>query len=259
MKRIAALIIAIACAWTAVAPTEVDARGRWLKLRRKGVSSVIAAARDQVAPKLVYKRYERDVFEDAPDAGLAVEVARRPMKKGKSDLSIRFWDGKTLVAALAVVKGKMTVRHGKSAPTSAAAELFRNVPKLGVPLILWAPLDILANYRLKLEGEFQGTALFRLNVDYTSAKGWQPMKLGISKQSLMPTVSEVVDSKSMPTSRLLMMRPRQRQELIIAEKLRLRSMKRSKPLDFVLDVLEVGKSKRALFGVQALQAKTAKR
>lgn len=250
----AALVAAIG-----LTAAHADARGRWLKLRRQGIGAVIKAARAQQAPKLIYKRYERDVLEEAPDAGLVIEVSRRPTKRGTSDVSVVVWDGAKFVAALAMIKGKLTVRHGAEAPSEDPAALFRPVPALGVSLMLWCVIEALPRYQLKLEGEFQGTALFRVNPDYTTPKNWQPMKLGVSKQSLLPTVTEVVDVKSSPISRLLMMRPRERGALIVAEKLRLRSMKRKKPLDFALEAFEIGKSKRALFGARALSGKSPPR
>ena len=231
----------------------VPAQAYWLQVRRKGPSGIVAAARAALVDRPQVWRYRLDVMPDAAMAGLTIEISRRPLKRGGTDVGVRLLDKRgKLIAALATIHGKLTVRvHGQTAKSTAKA-LFAPVPRLGVPLILWAVFELMPAYRVQLEGEFSGTALIRMTPDYTSMRGLQPMKLGVSKQNLLPSVVEVVDLKGRPTARLLWIKPRHQGRRTVAGGLRIRTMKRTKPLDFSLDSYKSGRHCGARFGAKAL-------
>lgn len=232
------------------------AHGYWLKIRRQGTEAIIAAARSALVAEVQWWRYELDVLEEDPSAGLAIEVSRKPIKKGGSDVSVRVRDKKGgLLAALAVVDGKATVWIAGKKASSNPKDLFTPVPRLGVPLALWAAFEFMPSYRVKFEGEFQGTALMRMTPDYTAERGLVPMKLGISKRNLLPTVVEVVDLKGRPSARLLWIKPKKRGGRTMPSAIRLRTLKSKNPLDFRLVRYTSGKKAPARFGKKALSRK----
>jgi len=232
------------------------AHAYWLKVRRKGPGAIVEAARAALVSERQWWRYELDVLEEDPRAGLAIEVSRRRLKGGGSDVGVRVLDKKgKLLGALAVVGGKLTVwARGRKAATTGKA-LFKPDPTLGVPLILWGAFELMPAYRVRLEGEFQGTALLRMTPDYTSTRGLEPMKLGVSKRNLLPTVVEVVDLKGRPTARLLWMKPQKRGGRMLATTLRLRTMRTKKPVDFTLTKHVAGPKAPTRFGKKALASR----
>ncbi len=233
-----------------------SASAYWLKVRRGGPEAILAAARKASTPAVLWVRYERDVLEDNAKTRIAIEVSRRPVAGGGSDVGVRVLDARgRLLAALALVDGRVTVRHGNAAPTQKAKYIFQPVAALGAPLALWAAIELTPVYGLRLEGEFKGTALLRMTPDYTSQRGLKPMKLGVSKRTLWPTVAEVIDLKGKPTARLLWSRPKTRAGLSLPSQLRIRSMGHAKPMDFVASQVEVGPASPAIFGAAALSLK----
>lgn len=268
LRTAAALVSALAAAvlvWTSFVP---PAAAYWLEVRRKGPAGIVAASRGALINAPQRWRYRLDVLDGKPLAGLTLEIGRRPLAGGDTDVSVRLTDKRgKLLAALARVKGKLTVRlHGKR-PTTDNTALFAPVPKLGVPLALWAIFELMPAYRVQLEGEFSGTALIRMTPDYTSAAGLPPLKLGVSKRNYLPTVVEVIDLKGRPTARLLWMKPQQvaigtkgakgklQAKRMVAGALRIRTMKRVKPLDFSLLSYDSGARCGARFGPRALADK----
>ncbi len=240
-------------AFTAVA---LPAHAYWLKVRRKGPSAIVEAARGALVGDAQWWRYELDVLDADPGAGLALEISRRPTKGGGSDVGVRVRDKRgVLLAALAVVGGKVTVWRRGGKASDRPKDLFTPVPELGIPLVLWAVFEMMPAYRVRLEGEFQGTALLRMTPDYTSVPGLQPMKLGVSKRNLLPTVTEVVDLKGTPTSRLLWVKPRLQGGRTVVGGLRVRTMASKKPLDFALITYKFGATAPTRFGKKALAAR----
>ncbi|MCO4760557.1 MAG: hypothetical protein KC502_03590 [Myxococcales bacterium] len=239
----AALLVVLAMA--------APAQAYWLKVRRKGPTAIVNAARTALVSGPQFWQYT--VPKGQQLAGHRLDICRRPQKGGGSDVSVRLVD-KTggLVAAIALIDKKLTVRHAGAKPQQDHKALFTPVKPIGVPLILWTTLELTSKYRIRLEGEFQGTALLRMTPDYTSAKGLQSMKLGVSKRTLLPTVVEVVDLKGKPTSRLLWTQVEKRGGRTVAAGLRLRTMRAKKPLDFVLTRYVHGDKAPVRFGRSAL-------
>lgn len=241
---------------------ESGAADAWLKLRRKGVKALLAASREAAVPEAWQATWRLQDADAGDLKGLQISVRRVKTKarKGKpATLATvtRFSGvGSLAGAGVATLGEKVWVRRpgdtkGRLAQGKA---LFAALPVLDLPLGLFAAVGLAARYEGQLAGEFGGSAIIVMKARYTDGKGWLKLKLGISKMHLMPTMAEVNDDHGKPLGRWLWLDTRMDKGLMIANKLRLRTMSRAAPFDLELVGFERGKAVAGLpTGAEALR------
>lgn len=243
-------------AWMLLAARPASAAINWLDVRRRGAAGVIDAAVAAEGAPARATHYVCDSSTIPGWSGVQLEVARRPLpgKRAGTQLVVVLRDAKGAFLAGVANDGKgVWVRHGSGKPQADNTLLFRDVPGLGVPLALFAGLELTGRYESRLEGEFDGSAILRLQPGYTEQAGLEPLKLGVSKQTLLVSISEIDDSKGVARARLLMIHPREHDRLVIHEQLRLRLQNREKPVDLIRVRHDLGKVLRKKWGPAALR------
>lgn len=226
-----------------------EASGRdWLDVRRQGIVGMLRAANESEGAQPRLLRYRSEAGKGHPLAGATLELRRRPIQDrskataagrpkmpGGTDLVIELTgsDGKR-IAALAREGDTLWTQHGKAAPSSDDRGVFVRVPGLGVPLALFATLELAPRYEGSLEGEFEGTAILRMKPGYTKGPHLEPLKIGLSKQTLQLTVTEVDDAKGEMQARLLMLELKHVEDRVVAHRLRLRAKDSKDAIEFRL-------------------------
>lgn len=242
----------------------------WLKLRRKGAGAVVAQTRAALAPISWRARWRVVAARGAALHGTVLEITRvvpgtgaaqhhksdkRGREGGKTPADaprvlpapsmitvIRLRGGPLDGVGLATERGKTWVRlPGDKAPREADGQaLFTPLPQLGVPLALFAVPELSHRYDARIEGEFDGTAVVLLTPRYTDGAGLERLKIGVSKRFLVPTVAELTDPKGDAVHRLLWLETRLQGKLVVAGRLRVRTLSHKTPLDFEFVGLEQG-------------------
>ena len=230
--------------------TEASAADAWLKLRRQGVPALLAASQVAAVPEPWRATWRLPDADAGALKGLHISVRRSLTKssKGKpAELAtvIRFTGVKSLTGAGVATVGADVWLRGpgeKKAHPAKGEALFAALPGLDLPLGLFAAVGLAARYEGQLAGEFGGSAIVVFKPRYTDGKGWQRLKLGISKRYLVPTMAEFNDDHGKPQGRWLWLDTRMVQGLMVADKLRLRTMSRTAPFELLLVGVERGKA-----------------
>jgi len=238
---IAALIIGLL-------PLEAAAADSWMKLRRKGVKAVLEASKKAASAEPWRATWRIDGAKAGALKGLQVSlrVARVAADKSKPErlATVIKLSGMPALAGVGVatVGDEVWLRSpGTAKPLRATAKaLFQPLPGVDVPPGLLAVAGLAGHYDGSLAGEFGGSAVIVLQPRYTGGKGWARMKIGISKRTLMPTMGEYNDRNGKALGRWLWLQTRMKGELMVAGRLRIRTMKREKPIDLELVSLERG-------------------
>ncbi len=265
----------------------------WLEVRRRGADGVVEASIEVESAAPRWLRYRASVKDDDPLAGATIDVVRQAARPGRGigpgrrqQVSVIVRDGKGAFLAGLVSEGdRLWTRHagshkapvdslvpprpvasaaGQSSasakPAAAAAlalathaPLFVDVPTLGAPLALWSVLEVSDRYEARMEGEFDGSAIVRLRPSYTRGAGLRSLKVGVSKQHLHVSLTEVDDGKGEVQARLLALDPKVDGGRVVAERLRLRLRGRSEPVDWLLVEQRTGKAASAALGRRALR------
>lgn len=237
-------------------PLPASAAYNWLDVRRHGAPGVIEAAVAAEGSPARGGHYVCDTSPNPAWIGLQIELSRRmlPGKPKATQLVAIIRDAKgRFVAGVATDAKHIWVRHGDAKPQADYALLFRDIPGLGAPMALFAGLELTARYEAKLEGEFDGSAILRLQPGYTEHQGLEPLKVGVSKQNLLVSLSEIDDTKGEARARLLWIDARERDGIMIAERLRLRVRDEKRPIDLSRVRHDAGKSVRKKWGAAALR------
>lgn len=244
---ICAVAISLPCA-------DADAADAWLKLRRQGVQALLAASQRAAVPE-PWQATWRLLDADAGELkGLRISVRQRmtTARKGKPAVLaavIRFSGTRALAGVGVATVGQQVWLRGpgeKKAHLATGATLFAALPGLDLPLGLFAAVGLAGRYEGQLAGEFGGSAIVVMKPRYTEGEGWQRLKLGISKRYLVPTMAEINDGHGKPQGRWLWLDTRMDKDLMVADKLRLRTMARVAPFELALVGVERGKAIMAL-------------
>ena len=231
-------------------PAQSEAADAWLKLRRKGIEALLEASRDAAAPEPWRATWQLRDADAGPLKGLQISVRRTKIaaRKGKPAAIatvIRFSGVKSLAGVgVATVGDEVWLRlpGDKGASPAQGEALFAALPGIDLPLGLFAAVGLAGRYEGQIAGEFGGSAIVVLKPRYTDGKGWLRLKLGISKMHLMPTMAEINDAHGKPLGRWLWLDTRMDKGLMIANKLRLRTMSRVAPFELELVGVERGKT-----------------
>lgn len=242
-------LLALVLSATTLLPLVASARQPdWLDIRRRGIGGMLQVATESAAavPRLAV--YRSTAAKGDPLHGLEIHLRWKPLPvKDKtrivvgSDLVVIVRDGAgKFVAGLAREGDKLYTRHGSGKAVADDKALFRPIAGLGVPLALFAVLELAKRYDVKLEGEFEGTAILRMSPGYTEGPALEPLKLGLSKRTLQTTVTEVDGAQGKMRHRLLWLDLEQKGERAVARQLRLRTETRTDALDFRIAADVVG-------------------
>lgn len=236
--------------------SHATAQVNWLDVRRHGAAGVIDAAVTAEGSPPRASHYLCDTAPVPGWTGVQLEVARRAMPgktKGTQVVVIlRDARGAFLAGVANDAKG-IWVRHGAAKAVVDNTLLFRDVPGLATPLAVFASLELSRSYEAKLEGEFDGSAILRLQPGYTEQAGLEPLKIGVSKQTLLVSIAEIDDVKGQARSRLLMIAPREHGEVVVPGQLRLRVRGEDRPVDLFHTRHDLGKAVRKKWGPAALR------
>lgn len=167
----------------------------WLDVRRKGADAMADLARQRTASSLKStqtgksaqtgwtRTFKADVGANHPLAGTRVQVARAYVN-GQTQLLFRVLAGPPGLAGTGVVlngtKGWLRTPGEKVKPMPQET-LFRPLPILNVPPIVFCALEWKDAYGPAVEGEFDQVAVLRLTPRYELGVGARPAKASISK------------------------------------------------------------------------------
>ena len=163
-------------------PAWANPEFEWLDVRRKGADAIADLGRHRTATQPWQRAYRADVPAGHPLAGLRLVLARA--FKDRLQLSWRVAAGpKELLGSGMVVDGaKAWLRvPGEKIKPIPQETLFRALPLLGVPWILFCALELPAHYSPAIEGEFEQVAVLRLTPRYELGVTARPAKASISK------------------------------------------------------------------------------
>jgi hypothetical protein len=278
MRFASAALATAAVLWAGTAMAAPNARQRpreWLEVRRGGIEGLLQVATDTEGMRPRALRYALDVPASHPLAGTTLELRRRALpaargqagsmarRQGQSGragsagrvgtelvVEVRDAKGRLLAGLASDASGMWTSHGGKASATDAG--LFRAVDRLGFPLALFAALELAPRYEAKVEGEFSGTAIVRMQPGYTEGATLEPLKLGISKRFLCMTVTEVDDAKGKLKARLLWLDTRLVDSRVVADRLRVRLADRKDPLEWRLLEERLDKDAGRRWGRKAL-------
>ena len=225
-----AMLLVAVCSLDATAAPKGRTR-EWLEVRRGGAKGLLAVATEVEGARFRALRYRLDVNETHPLHGTTLELRRRPATVGKHKgtapvigtdvvVDVRDGRGKRIGAISSSAEGMWTWIAGKVSDDDRG--LFKPVAGLGFPLGLFVALELSPRYDPKVEGEFSGTAIVRLQPGYTKGAFLEPLKLGVSKQHLCLTVAEIDDSKGALRARLLWLETSLVDGRVVAARLRIR-------------------------------------
>ena len=257
MRLHSRLALFVLCLTTAMMPAlSASAEHNWLDVRRHGAQGVMEAAFTAEGDPARSTHYVSDEGPTPAWSGVQIEIARRLMpgnaKATQVVAIVRDAKGRFIAGVANDAKG-IWVRHGVGKPQADYALLFRSVPGLAVPMALFAGLELTGRYEAKLEGEFDGSAILRLQPGYTEQAGLEPLKVGVSKQTLHVSITEIDDIKGKARARLLMLNPREQGKLVVPEQLRLRLQEEQRPVDLFRSRHDIGKAVRKKWGLAALR------
>ena len=191
-------LLAVAIAALAVTCVTTSAvAGDWLTIRRGGVDAILDAARSAQATKAWGASYKAKVAKGHPLEKIRVHVAWRPRAVAKG-VAQRYESVTTITglkggkAGVATVGDKTWTRlPGGKVSAATGKALTTVIPKIAAPLMLFATLAMTHAFDTKLEGEFGGTAVMRLNAKYAGMQGLTTCKLGVSKRNRFAEMAEV--------------------------------------------------------------------
>lgn len=216
----------------------------WLDVRRSGTEGVLRAAVAASGQPARWLRLQASVPAEHALHGWTIEVAAemiaaKPTPRLRCYVHVR--DAARATRAALVVDGAAVwVRHGGGTQREVAAA-FSIVEGVRVPLAVLAALALAPRYDAQVEGEFNGSAIMRLRPSYTHGAGLQPLKLGVSKQSLQVTVAEVDDAKGQSIARALWLDGRGDGPTLVPTRLRLRGGHDQDAVDWLLVDHRLGK------------------
>ncbi len=243
-------------------PLETEAADAWLKLRRKGVSALLDAAVKAATPEPWRATWRIKADEKGALKGLSISVRMQRVEARKDQpaklATVIMLAGPAALngVGISTLGQQVWLRSakGKGAVKAKAKALFTELPLLQIPLALLAATGLAHHYEGKLAGEFGGSAVIVLQPKYTATADWKRLKLGISKRRLVPTMAEYNDRNGRPLGRWLWLKTRMVGELMVADTLRIRTMKREAPVELQLASVERGVAiARLPVGVKALK------
>ncbi len=234
--------------------------GNWLAIRRGGVDKILEATHSAQATETWGASFRAKVAKTHPLAKIVIDVSWRPLPVNKG--GAKAYESTVIVHGLksgkvgvATSADKTWIRasNGKVKKATGAA-LLKPLEQLKAPLMLFVTLAMSHAFHAKLEGEFGGTAVIRMNAKYAGMKGLRLCKIGISKRTRYPEMSEVGAGDGRNDVKLAWIGVHEVRGQLVPKGLRLMRLNGKEITDFERTALHLGKASRKLrFGSASLR------